>query len=297
MVLCAGLGTRLRPLTDELPKPLVPVGDRPLLAHITEQLAHAGLVRPVVNVHHMSGVFMNEIDELGLAVEVIGEPEIRGTAGGIAGARELLSGAEVVLVWNGDVLTEAPLRSLLEAARALRAPCLAVRPRAVGEGTVGLAADGRVVRLRGECFGEEVEGGEYLGVCALPAESVAALPDRGCLVGDFALPALREGRAVRAVRSEPAYWFDVGQLEHYFQANLGWLARHSGASAAGYRAGGVEVDARVRVVESVLGRAVRVHGTNELRRVVAWPGATLRAPLANAVVTSAGTVVPVISAA
>ena len=57
MVLCAGLGTRLRPLTDELPKPLVPVGDKPLLARIADSLRSAGIDGFVVNTHHLSHEF------------------------------------------------------------------------------------------------------------------------------------------------------------------------------------------------------------------------------------------------
>lgn len=296
MVLCAGLGTRLRPLTDELPKPLVPVGDRPLLAHIAEQLARAGFLRAVVNVHHLPGIFIRKINEIQFTFEVIEEPEIRGTAGGIAGARPLLAGSGALLVWNGDVLTEAPLVELLEAATKTSAPALAVRPRAAGQGTVGLDGAGNVVRLRGERFGDEALGGDYLGICALPPESVASLPERGCLIGDHVLPRLRAGSGVRALRVSPPYWFDLGQLPSYLDANLAWLARQAGADGSGHRASGVVVDDGVRLSRCVLGRGVRVHGTGELRRVVAWPGASVRAPLHDAVVTSRGVVVPVVSA-
>jgi mannose-1-phosphate guanylyltransferase len=296
MVLCAGLGTRLRPLTDELPKPLVPVGDRPLLSHIAEQLARAGFSRAVVNLHHLSEIFVSKLDEIPFTFDVIEEPEIRGTAGGIAGARPRLTGSDALLVWNGDVLTEAPLVDLLEAATKTSAPALAVRPRAAGQGTVGLDGAGNVVRLRGEHFGQEVEGGDYLGICALPPESVASLPERGCLVGDHALPRLRAGRGVRALRVSPPYWFDLGQLSSYLEANLAWLAREAGADASGHRASGVVVDDGVRLSRCVLGRGVRVRGSGELRRVVAWPGASVLAPLHDAVVTSRGVVVPVVSA-
>jgi mannose-1-phosphate guanylyltransferase len=295
MVLCAGLGTRLRPLTDELPKPLVPVGDRPLLAHIAEQLAGAGFSRAVVNVHHLSEIFIKQLDEIPFTFEAIEEPEIRGTAGGIAGARPRLAASAALLVWNGDVLTEAPLVELLEAATQTNAPAMAVSPRAAGQGTVGLDGAGHVVRLRGEQFGDEALGGDYLGICALPPESVASLPERGCLIGDYALPRLRAGLAVRALRVSPPYWFDLGQLASYHDANLAWLARQN-ADGSGHRASGVVVEDGVGLSRCVLGRGVRVRGTGELRRVVAWPGASVQAPLHDAVVTSRGVVVPVVSA-
>src|SRR5688572_12446119 len=78
MILCAGLGTRLKPLTDELPKPLVPVGDRPLLAHILERLALAGVERAVLNVHHKADEIIKTIESLPLKPQVITEVEILG---------------------------------------------------------------------------------------------------------------------------------------------------------------------------------------------------------------------------
>src|SRR5262245_940568 len=99
MVLCAGLGTRLRPLTDELPKPLVPIGDRSILAHIAGHLARAELSELAVNTHHLPEKFASEIEALPLKVQCVHEPEIRGTAGGIAGARHLFEPGPIV-VWN-----------------------------------------------------------------------------------------------------------------------------------------------------------------------------------------------------
>src|SRR5262249_9883692 len=86
LVLSAGFGTRLRPLTDELPKPLMPVGDRPMLAHVVEALARGGVSDVVVNTHHRAEDFASPIARFGLGLQVIHEPEILGTAGGLANA-------------------------------------------------------------------------------------------------------------------------------------------------------------------------------------------------------------------
>ena len=102
------------------------------------------------------------------------EPEIRGTAGGVAGARARFD-AGAVLVWNGDILTDAPVAALLELAAARDAQVLTVSPRPVGEGTVGLDDAGRVVRLRGQVFGRETRGGDYVGVSALGPERAREL--------------------------------------------------------------------------------------------------------------------------
>ncbi|HVY45060.1 MAG TPA: sugar phosphate nucleotidyltransferase, partial [Minicystis sp.] len=149
MILAAGLGTRLRPLTDELPKPLVPLGDRPMIAHAAARLAAAGVAPLAFNVHHLADAFASAaLDGLGLVA--LREPRILGTAGGVANARRVLGPGEVV-VWNGDLAADLDVGALLGAhvARGLAAT-LAVAPRPRGEGTVGLDAGGRVVRLRGE---------------------------------------------------------------------------------------------------------------------------------------------------
>src|ERR1700729_3188413 len=139
MVLAAGLGTRLRPLTDLLPKPLVPIGDRPMLAHVARRLRDAACERIVVNAHHHA----DRIAEFASTekIEVSREDDdLLGTAGGLAHAAELLGEGDV-LVHNGDVLVEMDLRELTRAHRAHDgAATLAIVRRARGEGNVGSAA-------------------------------------------------------------------------------------------------------------------------------------------------------------
>src|SRR6186713_2839260 len=176
MVLAAGRGTRLRPLTDELPKPLVPVGDRPLLAHILERLASAGVERAVMNVHHKPEEMLRSFDVLPFMPQVITEVEILGTAGGVAAARPLL-GPAPVLLHNGDILTTPPVSALLAADQG--GLCLAVSTRPAGQGSVGLDVSGCVVRLRGRTFGVEVRGADYVGIALLGERCLASLPPRG----------------------------------------------------------------------------------------------------------------------
>jgi mannose-1-phosphate guanylyltransferase len=283
MILCAGLGTRLKPLTDELPKPLVPVGDRPLLAHILERLALAGVTRAVMNVHHKSDEMLSSIVSLPLRPQVVVELEILGTAGGVAAARPFLEPAPVVL-HNGDILTTPPVSALLAADRG--GLCLAVSERPAGQGSVGLDAAGGVVRLRGRSFGLEVRGGDYVGIALLGERCLASLPARGCLIQDWAIPELEAGRPIHTV-STTAPWSDLGQLEDYWQANLDWLGDRKYAIGPGATVtGNVELD------RSVIGAGARVTGAGVLEQCVVWPSAQVKAPLRRAVVTRAGRVVP-----
>ncbi len=278
MILAAGLGTRLRPLTEELPKPLVPLGDRPLLAQIADQLAAAGHREALLNTHWLPEAFAPWSDRLAVQLHAIHEPVIRGTAGGVAGARGRL-GTPPILVYNGDVVVDPPLVEL--AAAADDGLTLVVAPRPRGAGTVGLDADRCVVRLRGERFGEEASGGDYVGVAAIGARALGALPAMGCLIGDVALPWLRRGGRLRAVLHHGSF-ADAGTPPDYLAANLAWLVRR-GASA--WVAPTARVSAAVTLVESLVGDGAAVEGGGRLTRCVVWPGATALAPLADAIVT------------
>lgn len=287
MILAAGLGTRLRPLTDELPKPLLWLGDRPLIAHIAEQLAAGGVRRVALNKSHLAERFSRElIAAFPVPVDVLHEPEPFGTAGGLANAAGALGGGDVVL-WNGDILIDLDVAALC-AAHAERGAgaTLAVAPRPAGEGTVGVGARGEVVRLRGERFGEEAAGGDFVGVHVVGEALRRRLPPRGCMVGDAYLPWLREGRAL-ATFAAPAVWHDIGTVAAYLAASARWLTESGRESYVGP---GAFVAEGVAVTGSVVGAGARVEGEGALRRCVVWPGARATAPLEDAVVTTSGVV-------
>ncbi len=277
MLLAAGLGTRLRPLTLERPKPLVMLGDRPLLGHAVATARAAGLERLVVNAFHLPEQILAWGQREGVEVSV--ESELLGTAGGVAQARARLT--PPCVVWNGDLhVPGAPLRALLEAGHDAGI-CLLVAPRPRGQGTVGLSAEGLVVRLRAERFGVEASGGDYVGLVGLDGAALDELPARGCLVGDFFLPRLRAGRPVKALPWAGA-WADLGVPAAYLEQNLAWLRERA---ASCYVAPGVELPRAVTATRVLLGEGVQVHGAGELRDVVAWPGARVVAPLRRAIVT------------
>src|SRR6185437_12238506 len=97
--------------------PLVPVGDRPVIAHVAARLAASGVREAVINVHHLAEAFTaDRLASLPLALEVVHEPEILGTAGGVANAAALLGGGDVV-VWNADILADVDVGALVAARR------------------------------------------------------------------------------------------------------------------------------------------------------------------------------------
>lgn len=115
-VLGAGLGTRLRPLTDELPKPLVPIFGKSLITFALDHLAAAGVRSFVINTHHLPEQFEQMFagkSYRGLPVRLVHEPRLLETGGGIKNAEPLL-GEKPFLVYSGDILTDLALAPLLE---------------------------------------------------------------------------------------------------------------------------------------------------------------------------------------
>ncbi len=126
MILAAGIGTRLRPLTDGTPKALIPVRGRPLLAHVLERLVATGVTRIVVNTHHHAAQierYLATHTPAGVAVALSPEPDgPYDTGGGLLAAAPLLGRERVFLLHNVDVLSRIPLDALLAAHEAARRP-------------------------------------------------------------------------------------------------------------------------------------------------------------------------------
>lgn len=293
MVLCAGFGTRLRPLTDLVPKPMLPVGDRAVCLHAIGQLQAAGFGPIVMNVHHRAEAFEMVAPR---AVSLVREPRILGTSGGLRNARELLGNGDV-LVWNGDVVAEPDLTSLVachnEATREGAMATLLAAPREKGEGTLGVSAERRVVRLRGECFGCEQTGGDFIGIQVVGQRVRDSLAPEGCLVGDVYLPRLRLGQHL-AVCWHEGEWSDIGTPAALLRANLRWLAR-LGLSAWIDPTARVSTDACVR--NSVVCAGGQVRGQGEVESCLVLAGGSIQAPARGRIAMPNGSEIEVLAAA
>ena len=120
MIFAAGLGTRLKPLTDTMPKALVKVGGEPLLKRVIQKLAAAGVDRIVVNVHHFASQiidYLNDNGNFGIDIRVSDETEgLLETGGGIKKAAPLFSPSAPVLIHNVDILSNVDLRAFYQLA-------------------------------------------------------------------------------------------------------------------------------------------------------------------------------------
>jgi NDP-sugar pyrophosphorylase family protein len=141
---------------------------------------------------------------------------------------------------------------------------------------VGIDAEGNVVRLRGQTFGTEARGGEFIGVHVVGRRARDLLPETGCLVGDVYLPALRRGAILRAFEHHASF-IDIGTLTSYVAANRAWLAARSLTSW-------VHPTAKVHAaaIDSVIGAGARVEAP--VHACVVWPNARVTEPLRERIV-------------
>ncbi len=302
MVLAAGRGRRLAPLTDELPKPAVPVANRPMACYALERLHRLGVREVAVNAHHLAPRLVEALETTtpeGMTLRFSIEETLLGTAGGVARMSGWLrEGGHCAVVMNGDLLFEAAeldrAVSLHRERGAYATMLVRPDPRAVRFGIVEVDAWGRVLRVAGhpgrEGPASPAWSGLFTGAWVLSDEAIGALPARGCLVRDGVWRWLEAGHAVLAVRDESA-WRDLGTLRRYAEAQWALAegtARWEGVCREGAE-GIVHPSARVgegaRVRACVFGAGVRVAPGSELERVIAWPGARLEGTLREVVVT------------
>ena len=287
--MAAGLGTRLRPLTYEIPKPLVPVANRPIMEHILALLARHDLGEVIANLHFFPDTIRDRFgDGAGTGVELTYryEEELLGTAGGVRNVSEFFGDSPFV-VMAADALTDIDLGALARAhAERDWIATLAVKQVAnVSEyGVVVTGADGRV-----QGFQEKPAQAEALSdlascmIYVLEPEIFDYFPERDAV--DFALdvfPALLEHDVPFGVHVIDDYWNDVGSVPEYLQGNLDVLAgavdvEPAGelldADAGGTLGDGIELTGRVLVGEGAqIGEGVRLDGP-----VVVGPGAAVGA--------------------
>lgn len=288
--MAAGLGTRLRPLTYEVPKPMVPVGNRPVLELILRLLAGQGFTEVVSNLHWFPETIRDRFgDGSGLGVELTYsfEEELLGTAGGVRNVRDYF-GSEPFVVMAGDALTDIDLRALADAhADNDGLATLAVK-RVANTREYGVIVTGSDGRIQG--FQEKPDPAEALSdlancmIYALSPEVFDYFPDKP--VVDFALdvfPALLEHDVPFYVHQTDAYWNDVGSPPEYLAGNLdvalgevgvepggelveavadpAALGHHPLGAARGGLPADCEVDGRVLVADGVsVGAGVRIDG-------------------------------------
>jgi N-acetyl-alpha-D-muramate 1-phosphate uridylyltransferase len=221
MILAAGFGTRLAPLTDALPKALVPVAGRPMIDHAIDALIAAGCARIVVNCHHHQERMHEHFASASYGAEIVlsDEGEILGTGGGILHARGLLEGDEPFLVHNADIVSDFDLRELLmRHAESRPLAALAIQRRATSRavmfdpeyrflGKEAWSSDGAAFATDALRYG-------FCGIHAISPELFRlGFPDGFSDIFDVYRAAMRKGKTIVGVPFEGA-WHDLGTAGH-----------------------------------------------------------------------------------
>src|SRR4051794_5275009 len=214
MVLAAGLGTRLRPLTYEIPKPMVPVIDRPVMAHIVDLCRRQGFDQLIANLHYFPETIK---DYFGDSIEYRFEEELMGTAGGVRNVRDFF-GDDPVLIISGDALTDIDLNKLVErhkSAGGIGTLTVKQVDDTQEYGVVLHATDGRISGFQEKPHPDEALSN--LGNCGIycfSPEIFDYFPDRDFV--DWAndvFPALLANDVPFHIHEIDEYWNDVGSLD------------------------------------------------------------------------------------
>ena len=224
--MAAGRGTRLRPLTDLVPKPMAPIANRPALYHILRLLHRHGLREVVINVHHLPDAITTYAGDgswLGMQVTYSYEPELLGTAGGVKNNQAFL-GDSTFLVMSGDALSDIDLTGLIAAHRRNGSiATLAVKEVADPSlyGVVVLDDDQRVVAFQEKPTLAEARSRLCnCGIYVLEPEIFDHIPaDRFDDFGSRLFPDLLAARVPFHAAPIGEYWSDVGDLGEYVRGN------------------------------------------------------------------------------
>jgi len=299
VVLVGGLGTRLRPLTETIPKQLLPVAGVPMIERVLAQLASHGVDRAILSMGYLPSAFVSAYPDGmigGVRVSFAIEPVALGTAGAIRFAGRSGSIHETFLAVNGDVMTDLDVTALIAAHRSKGAEGTIHLTPVDDPGRYGVVACDAVGLVTS--FVEKPEPGSApsnninAGTYVLEPSFFDRVPDTTTMsVEREVFPRMVDDRTLYAV-VDASYWIDAGTPQAFLQANADILDGTRVVPLPGALTGGAlvlegaSVAASARVTGSVLGRGVRVGDGASIVDSVVLDGATIgdRASVTDAVI-------------
>ena len=266
MVLAAGLGTRLRPITNAMPKPMVPVLNRPVMEHILRLLHANGFTEAIANLHWFPETIEDRFgdgSQLGIALSYSREEKLLGTSGGVRHAAGFLG--DSFLVISGDALTDIDLRAMAEFHESHDGIATLATKRVADTSQFGVAITAEDGRIQGfqekprpaEALSNLANCGIYMFRSAIfdyfpePGASKAASEGDPPGFADWAMdvfPALLEGDVPFYSHEIDRYWNDIGNLDELRQGNIDALL------------GEVEVEPGAPQVEKGIWSSTRLDG-------------------------------------
>lgn len=272
-ILGAGLGTRLKPLTDSLPKPLVPLYHEPMVHYALRHCMASGIDAFAINTHHLPDAWGERFPDgeyMGAKIDFFYEEELLETGGGIKNVASFV-GDDPLLVYNGDILTDLDLGGLMDAhVESGDVATLALFPSGPN---CNVAVDGgRIVDMRHE-LGVHAGTHQFTGIYCIRPEILDLIPvgEKISIVPAF-LELVKCGK-IGAFVADSASWHDLGSRGSYFDAHA--LLRSS--CVAIHEKAMIDPSAEICVESCVIGDEATIGGGAKLTNTIVWPGATVAA--------------------
>lgn len=283
MILAAGFGTRLRPLTETKPKALMPVANKPILGRNIEFLISHGITEIIVNAHHHHEqvvAYLKEKSSFGLNIEVKVEQEVLGTGGGIKNTEDFWD-KEPFLVINSDILTDINLAAVYQVHQTSGALVTLVLHDCEPYNQVQVDEQWNITDIA-----EVNMPGRYAftGIHVIHPEVLSHIP-QGIFsdIIECYRELIRQRKSVRACLVTGHYWRDIGSIQTYLAANRE-LAGNSFVIGPG-----CTMDSSVKLMDwGVVGENSHIGKNVEVQRSVLWDGVTVKegVKVVDAVVTS-----------
>ena len=271
MILAAGFGTRLRPLSEIKPKALMPVANKPILARNIEYLVSHGIAEIIVNAHHHSNLLVDYLKDgssFGINIEVKVEPEILGTGGGIKNTEDFWD-KEPFFVINSDILTDIDLAAVYKVHQTSGSLVTLVLHDCEPYNQVQVDDQWNITDIAKSNTPGRLA---FTGIHVIDPEVLSHIP-QGVFsdVIECYRKLIRLGKPIRACLVQGHYWRDIGSIQTYLVVNRE-LAGNSFVIGPG-----CSIDASVKMSDwGVIGEKSRLEKNVELQRSVLWEGVTVK---------------------
>ncbi len=219
-ILGAGLGTRLRPLTENIPKPLLEISGRPIITYAMEHLLSAGVKRFIVNTHHCANKYAEAFPKNNykdIPITFRHEPVLLDTAGGIKNIEDLIGEDERIIVYNGDIITNMPIEMLIRKHFKLKTSVtLALRSQGPLL-NVNIDDNGYVCDMRHILKNQGAKSCLFAGIYIVEKSFLSRLQQGK--VESIVIPLVKmikeNPRSLGGAVIDDGYWHDLGTIEEY----------------------------------------------------------------------------------
>ena len=272
MILAAGLGTRLRPITANRPKALIPVANKPIIERTIDYLKGYGVEKIVVNAHHHHQQivdYLGDGEAFGLTIDVRVEPEILGTGGGIKNTNDFWDDKPFIVI-NSDILTNINLEQAYSHHKKSGSLATLILHDCEPFNQLEVDSNGNITHM----FQNSQKGRlAFTGIHIMEPELLSHIPEgRFSDIIDCYKELIRSGKLIMAYISKQHYWRDIGSVNSYIKANRDLLDDQP--FLIGHHC---DIDASVKFKQwTVIGEKTHVGKDVEIKKSILWDNVRVR---------------------